>query len=108
MVLCCSTTAGASVVVVVVELVVAGATATGAGSTTVVGGSVESTVLWYEKQPAAIPHAATAAGMIAKRLIDRIFVSSIGYVMGENSKKPAMEFCRICVGPACARTLLLL
>jgi hypothetical protein len=86
-----------SVVVVVVELSVAGASTTagavttggvtsttgaGAGtvSTTGDGVVVSSTVRWYEKQPATIPQVAIAAGIIAKRLIDRILVASIGYI----------------------------
>jgi hypothetical protein len=73
-----STTVGEdSVVVVVVELVTgAGATTTaGAGtvSTTGAGVVVSSTVRWYEKHPLTIPHAAIAAGIIARRLIDRMF-----------------------------------
>ena len=94
---CRSTNPGTpSVVVVVVELSVSGATTagaattggvtstTGAGagtvSTTGDGVVVSSTVRWYEKQPATIPQVAIAAGIIAKRLIDRILVASIGYI----------------------------
>jgi hypothetical protein len=76
-----------SVVVVVVELVAGGTTTVGVVSTT--GGAVSttgtgvvaSTVLWYEKHPVAIPHAATTAGIITIRLIRRIFLeSSIRYL----------------------------
>lgn len=72
---------------VVVELVVGGTTTVGVVSTT--GGAVSttgagvvaSTVLWYEKHPVAIPHAATTAGIITIRLIRRIFLeSSIRYL----------------------------
>ena len=77
-------------VVVVVELEVAGTVTTAGGAVSTTGaGSVESTVLWYEKQPVTIPQAAMAAGMIAKRLIDRIEMSSIRLRTVENSKKPA-------------------
>ena len=67
----CRSTNPLSVVVVVVLEVTGGVTTTGAGAgavSTTGAGVVASTVLWYEKHPAAIPHAATAAGIIAIRL----------------------------------------
>jgi hypothetical protein len=97
------------VVVVVVELVAtggatttgAGTTATGAGTVSTTGAgvvAVSSTVLWYEKHPLTIPHAAIAAGIIAIFLINRILVTSIGYILGEEQEAGQSRFCRICRG----------
>src|ERR1700722_13601538 len=102
-VFCRSTTAGAdSVVVVVVELVTgAGATTTGAGAGTVstigAGAVVSSTVLWYE-HPVTIPIAAMAVGIITRFLINRILVTSIRYISGEQQEAGHLGFCRICRG----------
>jgi len=79
----CRSTNPLSVVVVVLLEVAGGATTTGAGagavSTTGAGVCVSSTVLWYEKHPVAIPHAATATGIIAIRFLRLIFFEpSIG------------------------------
>ena len=93
-----------SVVVVVVELVTgAGATTTGAGAGTVstigagAGAVVSSTVLWYE-HPVTIPAATIAAGIIVIFLINRIVVTSIGYISGEQQEAGHLGFCRICRG----------
>jgi hypothetical protein len=97
-----------SVVVVVVELVVTGgATTTGAGTTatgagagivsTIGAGAVSSTVLWYE-HPVTIPAATMAAGIIAIFLINRIVVTSIGYIPGDQQEAGQLRFCRICRG----------
>jgi hypothetical protein len=109
-VFCRSTSPGPSVVVVVVELSVAGASTTagagvtsttgaGAGtvSTTGAGVVVSSTVRWYEKQPATIPQVAIAAGIIAKRLIDRILVASIRYITGEQQEAGHLKIHTICL-----------
>jgi hypothetical protein len=94
-----------SVVVVVVELVVTGgatttgagttATGAGAGTSTIGAGAVSSTVLWYE-HPVAIPATAMAAGIIAIFLINRILVTSIGYILGEQ-QEAGQKFCALCL-----------
>ena len=92
----CRSTNPLSVVVVVVLDVAGGAMTTGAGagavSTTGAGLVVASTVLWYEKHPAAIPHAATAAGMIAIRFIILICLNPPSGTYPSNSKKPAKQY----------------
>ena len=87
-----------SVVVVVVELEVTGAVTTaGAGTVSTTGAgvvAVSSTVLWYEKQPATSPQVAITAGIIAIRLIDRILVASIGYMILVAARSRPLRTCR--------------
>jgi hypothetical protein len=81
------------VVVVVLVDIAGGATTTGAGagadSTTGAGLVVASTFLWYEKHPAAIPHAATAAGIVAIHFIILICLNPPSGTYPDSSKKPA-------------------